>query len=298
MFFVRFVAMANTLKTFLLLAALTVLLVFLGRLIGGPVGMTIALIMAAVMNLIAYLFGHKIILWQYRAVPLPENQYRWLYDMTRRLCQRAGLPMPKLYLLPAPQPNAFATGPSPAKGIVAFTAGLLQTMDQREVEGVLAHELAHIKNRDMLTMTIAATIVGAITWIVDMLRWSAIFGSMRSRDNENSSGIELVFVIIVGIIASIAAVLIQLAISRTREYAADAEAARMAGTPDGLISALQKLEMYTAAIPMEAATPATSHLFIANPFKGAGDWIASLFSTHPPIPKRIERLRALKYNLK
>lgn len=260
--------------------------------------MTIALIMAAVMNLIAYLFGHKIILWQYRAVPLPENQYRWLYDMTRRLCQRAGLPMPKLYLLPSPQPNAFATGPSPAKGIVAFTAGLLQTMDQREVEGVLAHELAHIKNRDMLTMTIAATIVGAITWIVDMLRWSAIFGNMRSRDNENSSGIELVFVIIVGIIASIAAVLIQLAISRTREYAADAEAARMAGTPDGLISALQKLEMYTAAIPMEEATPATSHLFIANPFKGTGDWIASLFSTHPPIPKRIERLRALKYNLK
>ena len=298
LFFVSFAAMTNTLKTFLLLAALTVLLVFLGRLIGGPAGMTIALVMAAVMNLMAYLFGHKIILWQYRAIPLPENQYRWVYDMTRRLCQRAGLPMPKLYLIPSPQPNAFATGPSPAKGIVAFTAGLLQAMDQREVEGVLAHELAHIKNRDMLTMTIAATLVGAITWIVDMLRWSAFFGSMRSRDNENSSGLELVIVIIVGIIASIAAVLIQLAISRTREYAADAEAARLAGTPDGLISALQKLEAYTTAIPMEEATPATAHLFIANPFKGTGDWIASLFSTHPPIPKRIERLRALKYNLK
>jgi heat shock protein HtpX len=171
-------------------------------------------------------------------------------------------------------------------------------MQPHEIEGVLAHELAHIKNRDMLTMTIAATIVGAITWIVDMLRWSAIFGGMRSRDNENSSGLELVLVIVVGVIASIAAVLIQLAISRTREYAADAEAARMAGTPDGLISALQKLETYTAAIPMEEATPATSHLFIANPFKGAGDWIASLFSTHPPIPKRIERLQALKYSLK
>jgi len=290
--------MANTLKTFLLLAALTVLLLFLGRLIGGPAGMTIALVLAAIMNLGAYLFGHKVILWQYRAVPLPETQYRWLYDMTRRLCQRAGLPMPRLYFIPTPQPNAFATGPSPSKGIVAFTAGLLQTMQPHEIEGVLAHELAHIKNRDMLTMTIAATIVGAITWIVDMLRWSAIFGGMRSRDNENSSGLELVLVIVVGVIASIAAVLIQLAISRTREYAADAEAARMAGTPDGLISALQKLETYTAAIPMEEATPATSHLFIANPFKGAGDWIASLFSTHPPIPKRIERLQALKYSLK
>jgi heat shock protein HtpX len=167
--------MANTLKTFLLLAALTVLLLFLGRLIGGPAGMTIALVLAAIMNLGAYLFGHKVILWQYRAVPLPETQYRWLYDMTRRLCQRAGLPMPKLYLIPTPQPNAFATGPSPSKGIVAFTAGLLQTMQPHEIEGVLAHELAHIKNRDMLTMTIAATIVGAITWIVDMLRWSAIF---------------------------------------------------------------------------------------------------------------------------
>jgi len=296
--FCYFCPMANTFKTFLLLAALTVLLVFLGRLIGGPAGMTIALGMAAVMNLMAYLFGHKVILWQYRAVPLPEGQYRWIYDMTQRLCQRSGLPMPKLYLIPSPQPNAFATGPSPAKGIVAFTAGILQAMDKHEIEGVLAHELAHIKNRDMLTMTIAATVVGAITWIVDMLRWSAIFGSMRSRDNENSSGLELVFVIVVGIIASIAAVLIQLAISRTREYAADAEAARMAGTPDGLISALKKLETYTAAIPMEQATPATSHLFIANPFKGAGDWIASLFSTHPPIPKRIAKLQSIKYSLR
>ncbi len=289
--------MANILRTFALLAALTLLLMFLGRLLGGPAGMTVALGVAAVMNLFAYLFGHKMILWQYRAVPLPESEYRWLYDMTRKLTAKAGMPMPKLYLIPEMQPNAFATGPSPAKGIVAFTAGLLQAMNPKEVEGVLAHELAHIKNRDMLTMTIAATIVGAITWIVDMLRWSAIFGGMRSRDSENSSGLELVFAIVVGMIASLAAVLIQLAISRTREYAADATAAQMAGSPDGLISALQKLDSYTAMVRMQHATPATSHLFIANPFKGAGDWIASLFSTHPPIPKRIQRLQRLRYGL-
>lgn len=295
--FGNFVNMANTLRTFALLAALTVLLMFLGRLIGGPAGMTVALGVAAVMNLFAYLFGHKLILWQYRAVPLPEADYRWLYDMTRKLTAKAGMPMPKLYLISEMQPNAFATGPSPAKGIVVFTAGLLQTMNPKEVEGVLAHELAHIKNRDMLTMTIAATIVGAITWIVDMLRWSAIFGSMRSRDSENSSGLELVFVIVVGMIASLAAVLIQLAISRTREYAADATAAQMVGSPDGLISALQKLDSYTAAVHMQHATPATAHLFIANPFKGTGDWIASLFSTHPPIPKRIARLQQLRYQL-
>ncbi len=281
----------NGVKTFLLLATLTVLLVVVGRLAGGPVGMTIALVMAAIMNLVAYFFGHKLILWQYRAQPLPEREYRWLYDMTRRLTQRAGLPMPKLYLIPEMQPNAFATGPSPSQGIVAFTAGLLQSMTPQEVEGVLAHELAHIKNRDMLTMTIAATIVGAITWVVDMLRWSIFFRSDRDREDN---GLSLVLAIVVGIVAALAATLIQLAISRTREYAADRTAALLVGSPDGLISALAKLHQLTQAIPMEHASSATAHLFIANPFSGAGDFLINLFSTHPPIPKRIEKLRQLK----
>ncbi|MCS7297745.1 MAG: zinc metalloprotease HtpX [Bacteroidia bacterium] len=282
----------NSVKTFLLLATLTVLLVIIGKMAGGAVGMTIALIMAAFMNLVAYFFGHKIILWQYRAQPLPEREYRWLYDMTRRLTQRAGLPMPKLYLIPELQPNAFATGPSPSQGIVAFTAGLLQQMTPDEVEGVLAHELAHIKNRDMLTMTIAATIVGAITWLVDMLRWSIFFRS--SRDREEDNGLGLILSIVIGIVAAIAATLIQLAISRAREYEADRTAALLVGSPDGLINALAKLHHLTQAIPMEQANSATAHLFIANPFSGMGDILMTLFSTHPPIPKRIEKLRQLK----
>lgn len=283
----------NGVKTFLLLATLTVLLVVVGRLAGGPVGMTIALVMAAIMNLVAYFFGHKLILWQYRAQPLPEREYRWLYDMTRRLTQRAGLPMPRLYLIPEMQPNAFATGPSPSQGIVAFTAGLLQSMTQEEIEGVLAHELAHIKNRDMLTMTVAATVVGAITWLVDMLRWSIFFRSGRDREDEDN-GLGVIVAIVVGMIAALAATLIQLAISRAREYAADRTAALLVGSPDGLISALAKLHQLTHAIPMEHANTATAHLFIANPFSGAGDFLLNLFSTHPPIPQRIEKLRQLK----
>lgn len=283
----------NGVKTFLLLATLTVLLVVVGRLAGGPVGMTIALVMAAIMNLVAYFFGHKLILWQYRAQPLPEREYRWLYDMTRRLTQRAGLPMPRLYLIPEMQPNAFATGPSPSQGIVAFTAGLLQSMTQEEIEGVLAHELAHIKNRDMLTMTVAATVVGAITWLVDMLRWSIFFRSGRDREDEDN-GLGVIVAIVVGMIAALAATLIQLAISRAREYAADRTAALLVGSPDGLISALAKLHQLTHAIPMEHANTAAAHLFIANPFSGAGDFLLNLFSTHPPIPQRIEKLRQLK----
>lgn len=281
----------NGVKTFLLLATLTVLLVVIGRLAGGPVGMTVALIMAAVMNLVAYFFGHKLILWRYRAQPLPEREYRWLYDMTRRLTQRANMPMPKLYIIPELQPNAFATGPSPSKGIVAFTAGLLQNMSQDEVEGVLAHELAHIKNRDMLTMTVAATVVGAITWLVDMMRWSIFFRSGRDREDN---GLSLVLVIVIGIVAALAATLIQLAISRAREYEADRTAALMAGSPDGLISALAKLQQLTQVVPMEHANTATAHLFIANPFGKGGDFLLELFSTHPPIPKRIEKLRQLR----
>ncbi|MEN2992229.1 MAG: zinc metalloprotease HtpX [Bacteroidia bacterium] len=282
----------NSLKTFILLATLTLLLVVVGKLVGGATGMTIALILAAFLNLGAYFFGHKLILWQYRAQPLSEREYGWLHEMTRRLAQRAGLPMPKLYLIPEMQPNAFATGPSPAQGIVAFTAGLLQTMTPQEVEGVLAHELAHIKNRDMLTMTIAATIVGAITWLVDMLRWSVFFRSAREREEDN--GLGLIVAIAVGIVASIAATLIQLAISRAREYEADRTAAELVGSPDGLISALNKLDSYTRAVPMEQATTATAHLFIANPLAGAGDFLLELFSTHPPIPKRIARLSQLR----
>jgi len=225
----------------------------------------------------------------YRAQPIEEAQAPDLYRIVRRLTTRAGIPMPRVYLIPGDTPNAFATGRSPQHAAVAVTEGIMRMLDDEELEGVLAHELSHVKNRDTLTMTIAATMAGVITYLAHMAQWAAIFGGGR-RDDEEGSGGGVFGALLMAILAPIAAMLIQLAISRAREFQADASGAQLAGRPWGLAKALEKLEMASRMAPMDA-TPATAHLFIVNPLRGEG--LATLFSTHPPIQERIARLRAM-----
>lgn len=276
----------NVLKTGLLLAALTMLFVWIGNLVGGQGGMVIALLIAMVMNLGAYWFSDKLVLAMYGAQPVEEQEAPELYAMVRRLCARAGLPMPRLYLLPELQPNAFATGRDPHHAAVAVTQGLLQLMEREEIEGVIAHELAHIKNRDTLTMAIVATLAGAIMVLVDMLRWAMIFGGSR----DERGGHPLVYLAMI-IVAPLAALLIHLAISRAREFEADRIGAGIAGTPIGLANALLKLEAASQQVPMQQGSPTTAHLFIVNPLSGQA--LMSLFSTHPPIEERVRRLREM-----
>jgi heat shock protein HtpX len=280
----------NTLKVGVLLVALTALFIFVGDAIGGRGGAMIAFALALVMNLISYWFSDKIVLSMYGARPLSPVDAPELYRMVERLAERAGIPVPRLYVVPGEQPNAFATGRDPAHAAVAVTAGLLHLLDTEEVEGVLAHEIAHIKHRDTLTMTVVATIAGAVMLLADMARWAMIFGGARSDDREGGNPLVYLFVMIV---APIAAMLIQLAISRAREYEADATGAKLAGSPDGLISALRKLEQASRMIPMEAS-PSTAHLFIVNPLRGMGGTLMSLFMTHPPIEERIRRLQQMR----
>jgi heat shock protein HtpX len=280
----------NTLKVGVLLVALTALFIFVGDAIGGRGGAMIAFALALVMNLISYWFSDKIVLSMYGARPLSPVDAPELYRMVERLAERAGIPVPRLYVVPGEQPNAFATGRDPAHAAVAVTAGLLHLLDTEEVEGVLAHEIAHIKHRDTLTMTVVATIAGAVMLLADMARWAMIFGGARSDDREGGNPLVYLFVMIV---APIAAMLIQLAISRAREYEADATGAKLAGSPDGLISALRKLEQASRMIPMQAS-PSTAHLFIVNPLRGMGGTLMSLFMTHPPIEERIRRLERMR----
>ncbi len=280
----------NTLKVGILLVALTALFIFVGDAIGGRSGAMIAFALALVMNLVSYWFSDKIVLSMYGARPLSPADSPELYRMTERLAERAGIPMPRLYVVPGPQPNAFATGRNPAHSAVAVTEGLLSLLNRDEVEGVIAHEIAHIKHRDTLTMTVVATIAGAVMLLADMARWAMIFGGARSEDREG--GNPLVFLLVM-IVAPIAAMLIQLAISRAREYEADATGARLAGSPDGLANALRKLEQASRMIPMEAS-PSTAHLFIVNPLRGMGGALMSLFMTHPPIEERIRRLERMR----
>jgi len=275
----------NTFKTGILLTALTLVLLFIGSALGGQQGMTVALVFAVLMNGIAYFFSDKIALAMSSAQPVTREQAPRLYSITERLCAQAGLPMPKLYVIPQAAPNAFATGRSPKHASVAVTAGLLELMNEQEVEGVLAHELGHVRNYDILIASVAATLAGAITWLAHMGRWAMIFGGARD-DDRNGGGLGALLMLI---LAPIAAVLIQLAISRQREYAADATAARTVGHPYGLISALEKLGAYNKRIPMDVA-PATASLFIVAPL-GAGEMFFKLFSTHPPLEERIEALR-------
>jgi len=281
--------MGNLFKTAVLLAALTSLVVLIGQAIGGQQGMVIAFILAVAMNFGSYWFSDRIVLAMYRAQPIEEAQAPDLYRIVRRLTTRAGIPMPRVYLIPGDTPNAFATGRSPQHAAVAVTEGIMRMLDDEELEGVLAHELSHVKNRDTLTMTIAATLAGVITYLAHMAQWAAIFGGGR-RDDEEGSGGGVFGALLMAILAPIAAMLIQLAISRAREFHADASGAQLAGRPWGLAKALEKLAMASRMAPMDA-TPATAHLFIVNPLRGEG--LATLFSTHPPIQERIARLRAM-----
>jgi len=281
--------MGNLFKTAVLLAALTSLVVLIGQAIGGQQGMLVAFILAVAMNFGSYWFSDRIVLAMYRAQPIEEGRAPDLYRIVRRLTTKAGLPMPRVYLIPSDAPNAFATGRNPQHAAVAVTEGIMRMLDDEELEGVLAHELSHVKNRDTLTMTIAATLAGVITYLAHMAQWAAIFGGGR-RDDEEGSGGSAVGALLMAILAPIAAMLIQLAISRAREFQADASGARLAGKPWGLAKALEKLEMASRMAPMEA-TPATAHLFIVNPLRGDG--LLALFSTHPPTQERIARLRAL-----
>jgi heat shock protein HtpX len=244
-----------------------------------------------VMNLGSYWFSDKIVLSMYGAKPVEEAQAPGLYRIVRTLATRAGIPMPRVYILPQEAPNAFATGRNPQHAAVAVTEGILRVMSEEELEGVLAHELSHVQNRDTLIMAIAATLAGAITYMAHMAQWAMIFGGgRRDSDEEGSGGGGIFGGILMIVLAPLAATLIQLAVSRSREFQADASGARMAGQPWGLAKALEKLEMASKAEPMEA-TPATAHLFIVNPLTGGG--FASLFSTHPPIAERVARLRAM-----
>ncbi len=275
----------------ILLTALTMLIVFLGKLLGGSQGMLIALILALVMNFGSYWFSDKIVLAMYRAQTVSEHEAPELYRMVRELAMSAGLPMPKLAIIPSETPNAFATGRNPEKAVVAVTEGILRLLSPQELRGVLAHELAHVKNRDILVGTIAATLAGAIMFIADMVRWSAIFGGFRSSDEEEGGGLGIVGMMVVAVVAPIAAMLIQMAVSRSREYLADETGAMIARNPLGLANALEKLAIASQRIPMVEAKPATAHLFIVNPLSGGT--LVNLFSTHPPIEERIRRLRAM-----
>jgi heat shock protein HtpX len=281
--------MGNLVKTGVLLAALTVLLVLIGGALGGQHGMLLAFIMAMVMNLGSYWFSDKIVLSMYGAKPVEESQAPGLYRIVRTLATRAGIPMPKVYIIAEETPNAFATGRNPQHAAVAVTEGILRVMSEEELEGVLAHELSHVQNRDTLIMAIAATLAGAITYLAHMAQWAMIFGGGR-RDSDDEGGGGILGGILMIVLAPLAATLIQLAVSRSREFQADASGAKMAGQPWGLAKALEKLDMASKMAPMPA-TPATAHLFIVNPLTGSG--FATLFSTHPPIAERVARLRAM-----
>ena len=279
----------NMLKITFLLTCLTLLLVAMGTAIGGQSGMVIAFVIACGMNFFSYWYSDKIILKMYKAREVSAVDYPEFYGMVQRLARQAQMPMPKVYFIPSEGPNAFATGRNPQNAAVAATEGIMRILSPEELEGVMAHELAHVQNRDTLISAIAATFAGAISMLGSMLQWAAIFGS--GRNDEEEGGSSLLGGLVLAIIAPMAAMLIQMAISRSREYLADASGARICGKPLALASALRKLQQASTLLPMREATPATSHLFIVNPLTGGS--LMKLFSTHPPMEERIARLQAL-----
>jgi heat shock protein HtpX len=277
--------MGNTFKTAFLLTLLTLLLMFIGRAFGGQNGMLLALAFAAVMNFVSYFYSDKIALRMYRAQPVTREELPRAYAAVERLTQKIGIPMPKIYVIPNDSPNAFATGRNPQHASVAVTQGILNLLTDEELEGVLAHELGHVNNRDILISSVAATVAGAITMLASMARWGMLFGGFGGRDDRDRGG--GISALLMLFLAPVAASLIQLAVSRSREYQADATGAHFTGNPYALASALSKLDAYSRRLPLQA-TPSTAHLFIIQPFLGMS--FGSLFSTHPPIAKRIERL--------
>jgi heat shock protein HtpX len=278
--------MGNWFKTALLLGALTALIVWVGNLFGGRQGMIIAFVLAVGMNFFSYWFSDKIVLRMYRASEVTQAESPELYDIVRTIAFKANMPMPKIYIIPEKSPNAFATGRNPEHAVVAVTQGLLELMNRDEIMGVLAHEMAHVRNRDILIGSIAATMAGAIMILANMARWAAFFGGGSSRD-DREGGYGAIGMLVAAIVAPIAAMLIQMAVSRSREYHADETGVEFAGHPLGLASALRKLGAYSKRIPMHAE-PTTAHMFIVNPLSGST--LASLFSTHPPLEERIARL--------
>ncbi len=278
----------NQLKTFLLMGLLTILFIWIGSLLGGREGATFALILAAAMNLGTYWFSDKIVLAMYRAREVTEAEAPGLYRIVRELATKASMPMPRVYVIESDSPNAFATGRNPQHAAVAVTTGIMRLLDEEELKGVIGHELSHIRHRDILIGTIAATIAGALSYLAMMARWSIFFGGFGGDDEEGGGNIFLVMILTT--LAAFAAMLIQLAISRSREYYADEGGARLCGNPLYLARALGKLDMAARRIPLEA-NPATAHMFIVNPLRGGG--IMTLFSTHPPIEERIRRLEEM-----
>jgi heat shock protein HtpX len=276
--------MTNGLKTALLLGLLSGLLLVIGELAGGANGLMIAFVIAAIMNFVSYWFSDKMVLRMYRAQEVGQGHP--LYQITERLARQGGLPMPKVYIIPDSSPNAFATGRNPEHAAVAATEGILQVLDERELEGVIAHELAHVKHRDILISSVAATIAAAIMMFGRMAMYAGLFAGNGRNEREGSSSNPIALLAMM-ILAPIAAMLIQGAISRSREFAADAGGARMAGNPYGLADALRKIDAVSKRVPLDA-NPATAHMFIIKPFSGAG--LMSLFSTHPPTEARIQAL--------
>jgi heat shock protein HtpX len=274
----------NSLKTTLLLGAMTGLLLMVGELLGGRNGMTLALIMAGVMNFAAFFWSDKIVLSMYGARPVTQSEAPELFAIVEKLAMKAGIPMPRLFVIPDPALNAFATGRSPRHAAVAATEGILRALTREELEGVLAHELSHVLNRDTLVSTVAATLGGAISWLAHPF----LFMGGGSRDDDNRNPLAAIAVMI---LAPLAAMLIRMAVSRSREYGADESGARLVGYPDGLASALRKLQAASQSIPLREADPATAHLFIVNPLTGG--FLGNLFSTHPPLDKRIARLMSM-----
>ena len=283
--------MNNILKTFVLMAALTGLFLIAGQALGGNQGMVIALFFALIMNFFAYWFSDKMALAMSRAKEISYGDAPELHSIIARLATQAGLPKPRVYVIPSQTPNAFATGRNPAHSAVAVTKGLMEILSHDELEGVIAHELAHIKNRDILISSIAAVMAGAISYLANMAQWALIFGGFRGSDDDGDSGAGLLGGLVMMIVAPLAAVIIQMAISRSREYLADATGARISGRPRSLASALQRLEEYNHRYPMHV-NPATAQMYVVNPLSGGS--LAGLFSTHPPINERISRLMSMK----
>ena len=278
--------MSNMVKTTLFLGLLTGLFIAVGGLLGGRSGMMMAFVFALIMNFVSYWFSDKIVLKMYGAQPIGEAEAPAVHRIVRSLATRAGIPMPKLYLIPSEAPNAFATGRNPQHAAVAVTHGILRIMDERELEGVLAHELSHVLNRDILISTVAATIAGAISMIANMAQWGLMFGG--ARHDDEGRGTNPIVLLLTVILAPLAAMIIQMAVSRSREYQADASGAEMAGQPYGLASALGKLEEFGKRVPPLSVSPAMNHMYISNPLSGRS--LMSLFSTHPPMKERVRRL--------